>query len=135
MLLLILVSWTILGFISANIAKKRGRNPIFWFFMVILIGAFAPLLVSVLGSKAKRSSLEPPIVERKAIPSFPPSLCQKLWYYLDQEDKHQGPMSFPALKGLFEEGKIHLNTYIWNEEMENWKEIQEIPLCKESLEK
>ncbi len=55
-----------------------------------------------------------------------PHVSKKEWYYLDAANKAIGPITEEKLKSIFDEGKISPTTYLWNEEMEDWKPLQEL---------
>lgn len=107
------------GLICAHYAKQRGRNPRNWFFVGLLLGVFGLILVFLLPKK----TVDKPFVTALIEPI--PEKLQKLWYYLDTENQQFGPMSFIALKRAKEEGKIGAQSYVWNEEMENWEKYAE----------
>jgi hypothetical protein len=50
---------------------------------------------------------------------------QKLWYYLDPSQNQLGPMSHHALTNAWKEGKVTPATYVWHEELPEWKPLQE----------
>lgn len=110
----------LMGSISAYLAYKRERNPYIWFaigFLFGLIGVFAAFFGS-----AKKKNIEP-------APKAPvwkvvgPS--DKFWYYVDPAGSKQGPMSRDALTAAWKEGRIDLSTYVWHEEMSDWKPLKE----------
>lgn len=52
------------------------------------------------------------------------------WYYVDNTRNQQGPIDFSTLQKLIEEQEISKEHYIWCEEWDNWKVLQEVPsLC------
>lgn len=118
--LIMIFFWILLGLACSHFANKRGRNPYTWFFIGMFLGVFGLLLLFVL--PIKKDDVEV-IVE--PIPPPPPEekepIIQRFWYYLDNENKQFGPMSFEALKTASTEGKVTPNTYVWNEDLENWK--------------
>jgi len=50
----------------------------------------------------------------------------KFWYYIDELRNSQGPMSYNALSAAWKQGKVTPSTYIWNEELPEWKPLQEL---------
>lgn len=127
------------AFLSAYVAKQRGRDPVAWFMIGILLGIFAPILLLILkplnldhleiGQETEINEdikLSPLGLESK-------SYMDKEWFYLDQGNQQYGPLDFSRLKDLWLEQKIHPNTYIWSEGMEQWKRIHELPGFIESL--
>jgi cytochrome bd-type quinol oxidase subunit 2 len=43
-----LIVWAAMGFVCMEIAKKKGRNPSFWFVIGMLFSIFAVLAVAFL---------------------------------------------------------------------------------------
>ncbi|WP_194846831.1 DUF4339 domain-containing protein [Candidatus Neptunochlamydia vexilliferae] len=115
-----LASWLLFGWICYRIALKRGRTPTTWFFLGVALGFIAVVILYLLPSKVVEKAPPPQVVA-------PPLQSQKLWYYLDGEDKRYGPMSFYALQKAWDDDLITAATYVWNEEMENWKRLEELP--------
>lgn len=50
------------------------------------------------------------------------------WYYVDNSKNQQGPIDFFMLKKLIETKEISLKNYIWCEEWNEWKLLQEVSL-------
>ncbi len=125
------------AFLSSYIAKQRGRDPIAWFMIGILLGIFAPLLLLFLKPLKPGQEIE----EDKEInediklsaPSKAASYIDKEWFYLDKSHQQQGPIYFAALKTLWFEEKITSATYVWSEGMTQWKRIGELPDFVEAL--
>ena len=110
------------GAISAYLAHRREKNPYKWFFIGFLFGVFGVFALFFLPQKKRAPASGLPV---------PPLLVikgpiDKLWYYLDPSQQQQGPMSHHALTGAFREGKISLSTYVWNEDMTDWKTLKEL---------
>ncbi|MBI3211134.1 MAG: DUF4339 domain-containing protein [Simkania negevensis] len=126
-----MISGFIFGIICSYVAIKRGRNQIRWFVGGCLFGLLALLFLYLLPPVSKRKQREEktpnyllfPSEEERAL--FHP-FQKKLWYYLDHESKQYGPMSFDALKKGWNEGKVQEKTYLWNEDLENWKLLEEM---------
>lgn len=123
--------WLLLGGLCAHYAQKRGRHPFTWFFIGLFLGALGFILLFILPNKkaVPKPVIENPVVLTEISPSpisVPTSQMEKFWYYLDQKNQQYGPMSFNALRTALEDGKITINTYVWNEEMENWKPWGEV---------
>jgi hypothetical protein len=111
---------------TSQCAIQRGRNPRVWFISALFFGVFA-LIALFLIPRAKRRAIAPPA---QAMPptltALTPSQADKLWYYLDEDKKQLGPMSFIALGKNFHEGKLQDHTYVWNEEMEQWMRFNDV---------
>ncbi|MBN1914390.1 MAG: DUF4339 domain-containing protein [Parachlamydiales bacterium] len=110
-----------LGFISAHIAQKRGKNPYFWFMIGFLFGLLG--MVFLLFSKKSKVFDEKPLPPETSLLA---SLPKVLWYYLDSQNKTLGPMSLQKLQEEWNLGKINPNTYVWTEDLETWKQLKDI---------
>ena len=130
--------WIVIGCICSNTAKQRGRNPISWFFLGIALGVIGLIILYILPPKLEMAAAAPTPSPNNDLPlevsispsqASPPKEITILWYYLDNEDKQYGPMSFNALQQAWDEDQITSSTYVWNEEMENWKTLEELPDC------
>lgn len=143
--LLSLIFLFFVALFTANYAEKRGRNPIVWFGLSLLIGLFAPLILWLLPTveseekKIKENTREVssrPLElsgEKEKVPHSP--LVEKLWYYLDQHHQQYGPVSLLALRELWNTGRLELTSYVWTEGMANWEIVDHLPELKEELSK
>lgn len=115
------------GAACAHYAKAQGRNPWRWFVIGFLFGLFGLLFIFIL-PRMKKRRVQPapspaPAVSAPVLPA--PAQADKLWYYLDEENGQHGPMSYGVLKKAFEEKKISSETYVWNEDFIDWKQLKE----------
>ncbi|CCB89710.1 DUF4339 domain-containing protein [Simkania negevensis] len=129
----------IIGAVCAYNAKLRGRSPIAWFAIGLFLGAIGLLILYLLPPKreplssvATSSSAKPmPEITPQVTPSLaqqtPAATPQKLWYYLDEDNERHGPMSFDRLKSAWIEDQVTRETYLWNEDMEDWKVVKDLP--------
>jgi hypothetical protein len=112
-------------------ARRRGRNPAIWFFLGVVLGVIALIVLYFLPQKKTLATAGATPMQKAAIPissneeisEKPP---EKLWYYLDSEKAQFGPMSFYALQEAWDDDKITASTYIWNEDMENWVRLENL---------
>lgn len=111
------ITWLIFGATSAYMAKTRGKNPYLWFVLGMFFGVFG-ILFLFFGPKAKKTGDAATI---DITPQFDPSHSEKLWYYLEQDNRQNGPMSFDALVRALRDGKVSDKTLVWNETLENWQ--------------
>ena len=49
-----------------------------------------------------------------------------LWYYLNKTGQQFGPISFQALINDWENNKIEEESYVWNEDLDDWKRFKEV---------
>lgn len=133
---LLLSTWVLLGFICSQIAKKKNRNPTTWFYVGFFLGIIGVLLVALLPAQ-QRAVQQIILTPTEIVPIQNPviqELRQKHWYYLDKNQTQLGPMSFDAFKRCYQEGKFFITSYVWNEDLENWKKLEELNEYHESLE-
>ncbi|NGX50817.1 MAG: hypothetical protein K1060chlam2_00668 [Chlamydiae bacterium] len=132
-----IILWLIIGVICSRVARQRGRNPTTWFFLGVILGVIGLIVLYIMPPKkvplpatfSTPSPNEKPI-DITVVPIEPPAptiVPTILWYYLDESNSQYGPMSFSALQGSWDDDKITSSTYVWNEEMENWKTLEELP--------
>lgn len=143
-LLLIIASFT------SYYANRKGRNPVLWFIIGVLLGIFAPLILLFFPPVKKESSNNgiPTMTVSNPDPSLenlpqpiPPTQAQlkrqeeedKLWYYLDQNHQQMGPVSIIALRELWNRGQLELSSYVWSEGMEQWQKVDNLPELKTAL--
>lgn len=114
-----LIGAAIIGMISAYLAYKRGKNPYLWFFIGFLFGIFGIFAIFFISPKKAPEPAPKQPVFRIDGPA------DKLWFYLDSSHSQQGPMSRDALNSAWKSGKINLSTYVWHEELPDWKPLKE----------
>ena len=118
---LMLVIAFIVGIISACLASKRGKNPYLWFALGILFGIFGIFAICFASSSSKRATQSAP--KQPVFRIDGP--VDKFWYYLDPSHSQQGPMSRDALTAAWESGKINPSTFIWHEDLPDWRPLKE----------
>lgn len=146
-LLLLIASFT------SYYANLKGRNPILWFIIGILLGIFAPLILLFFpniknerndsGGMPTMTISNPDPSNQQHLPETPltemevkqQELEDKLWYYLDQNHEQIGPVSLIALRELWNRGQLDLNSYVWADGMEQWQKVDLLPDLKGALSK
>lgn len=113
--------------LCAHFAKKKGRNALLWFMGGAFFGLFA-LLALFFFPKQRTAALKTGALSApaKLLKALSAEQASKFWYYLDEEKKQFGPMSFEALTKAWNEGKIEAHTLLWNEDLEGWKRLDEV---------
>lgn len=122
-----IVSAVLFGLISTYFAIRRKRNPYLWFtigFFFGMLGLFA-IFLSPQRRKAPKKKAPIPTPQEKPLPILPGPL-DKFWYYLDPSHQQVGPMSHSAITKALREGLISQATYVWNEDMSEWKKVEEL---------
>lgn len=108
-----LISFT-MGSIAYYIAKKKEKKAYLWFWWGFFFGLLGVLFLYFLPSKKKKE-------EPKA--SLPAPVANKIWYYLSEDMTQSGPISTHALKQAWKDGTVTDTTYIWNEDLDDWKQL------------
>lgn len=125
----LLLAWT-----CGHYAKRRGRNPTTWFVAGAFFGIFA--LIALFFFPTRKSNTKPvsaePIVKGPSLTATCPVQAQRLWYYLNDSKEQFGPMSFNALSKAWLDGSVREQTFVWNEEMENWQPLKEVITLQQS---
>ncbi len=119
--------WTFFGFLCAFIAIQKNLNPYKWFAAGFLFSIFA-FLALLFVPRRNIEKIQGAINTQKMQTILKEETKNKvtLWYYLNTERKQCGPMSFQVLKNDWLKGTINPCTYVWNEDMDNWKPIKDI---------
>ncbi|MDN3508826.1 MAG: DUF4339 domain-containing protein [Candidatus Neptunochlamydia sp.] len=113
-----------------------------WFALGALLGLIAIIVLYVLPPKGataparvlsgkQKQDNTPPYLPSEDVATRPP---EALWYYLDKENNQYGPMSFNALKSAWNHKEIDPCTYVWNENMEEWKTLENLPDALERIQ-
>ena len=126
-ILLLIVCSTLHGYLCSYVAAKKGKNQRLWFMMGVLFGLLGLLMLALLPKKEKTLETvekEPPADTPQFITACPTQI-KKFWYYLDEKQTQCGPMSFDALTKAWEKGDLDTQTFVWNEEFDQWKRLGE----------
>jgi hypothetical protein len=111
----LLISSSILGLIASYFAIKQNRNYFIWFLLGFMFGTVTLIVLFF---------LKPPKKEEKqtaTIPTLTNTIKDsKFWYYLNKTKTEVGPLSSTKLISLYKNGVIFDNTFVWNEDLENW---------------
>jgi GYF domain 2 len=121
----VIIAWAT-GSLCAYLAYRRGRNLHIWFcigFLFGILGLLAMFFTPTRKKLSRRTKLKSSQTPDRARPQGPKD---KFWYYLEPDHKQAGPMSLEALTTLWQQGKISLTTYVWHEELPEWKPLQEL---------
>lgn len=107
-----------MGSIAFFLARKKGHNPYFWFMIGFLLGLVGIFFLFLPPKKRKSSAL--------SSPKAPHPMLSKFWYYLNEDNSQVGPMSSSSLLALWEKRKITEETYVWSEDLPDWKLFGEL---------
>ena len=137
------------GALVAYLAKERGRGPAIWFILGFLFGLLALVLVLVLPAQQAKENIESkeaasPEKEGEEqgdrMKAFRPMQIRHHfydldWHYVDDKGENAGPITFEQLQGLWKSKGLSDQSYVWNEEMSEWKVVETIPNLTELLQK
>ncbi len=122
--------------ISSFVAYKRSRSPYIWFWAGLFFSFIALIVLLILPPLDERKENNSELVEdlkeiqeletiEEDQEKLPSDADNRLWYYLDENGKQIGPMTLQALINEWSDKKIKENTFVWNEEMPDWKPLSE----------
>ena len=117
----------LVGTLTAYLAVKRGRGMYAWFFWGTFLGLIG---LAILFFLPKIKENEVPVSKLDPLPE---GHLQKLWYYLDLDNKQRGPISTSKLQEELQTGNLDQTTYVWNEEMDDWRRIADILEIKQLI--
>ena len=133
-----------MGVATAYVAKQRGRDPIAWFVVGLLLGLIGLIIVFLLPVSNEDETGQSDQKDRK--PSLPtsatPAISQnplpngylyKQWFFLTVDREQKGPLAFDELKEEWLRGSIKNDSYVWCEEMLEWHTVEELKLFENSL--
>lgn len=117
-----IIGGILFGSICAYAAKKKNLNQLGWFALGFAFGVFALVVLTFIRPKKVAAAL--PELE----PLFPSEspLTEKMWYYLTPEQEQVGPMSYNALERAYRADLISDETYLWNDDLDNWQPLSTI---------
>ncbi len=124
--------WVVLGCLAAVSARSRGRSPLAWFLIGVILGWYGLLLLLVLPPVSLPQQL--PSEAQRTVPSDEDSVSEKSqlfsptgeWFFLDRAKTVCGPFSPQMLKDKWKEGTLFSETWVWNESIVDWKKISQI---------
>lgn len=124
--------WLIIGAGAAYWAQLKGRDPIAWFVIGMLLGIFSLIILyflPVLDSKASPLGEEEEEVISD-LPVFQDNRTLQDWYYLDNDNLQQGPLPFHKLQKLVDQKALSDNTLVWSDGMHEWTRVENLPELK-----
>lgn len=131
-LFLSIVIWMILGISTSYAAKERGRDPVLWFVIGLLLGIIGLILVFILpksGSKIKESSEDSNLSAKMLSQQemlLPADYRLKQWFYLTDEQEQLGPFTFDEITEKKKKAVISDNTFLWCEGLKEWHSYSEL---------
>jgi uncharacterized membrane protein YeaQ/YmgE (transglycosylase-associated protein family) len=131
-LLNLILFWIFFGCIASYLANRRGRNPLVWFFLGLLLGILGVLLAVILPNRLQHKTMAPPSILSRPQRS---EVWLKMWYYLDLAHSQQGPLEFPDFVKHLRENRLSETSYVWGEGMKEWKKLVDIPDLIQEMDK
>ena len=123
-----LIFGLIFGALSAYLAAKRGRRATLWFFIGLFAGLFGLLLVLILPASKEGPSQDALSLwilrkgKKELLPRVSPYQNHQ-WYYVDEERKAIGPVSFLDLKDLYAKETLSDESLLWHEGAAEWQPL------------
>ncbi len=110
----------IFGMLSSYMAHSRKKNAYLWFFIGFIFGIFG-FFALFLSPKQK-------IIKKIPTPPVPvlEGPVDKFWFYLNHSREQIGPVSYNAISKAIESGQLSKTTYVWHENLTEWKKLEEL---------
>lgn len=135
---LTLTLWVLIGFATSYTASKRGRDPIAWFGIGILLGLLGFLLLMILPplnvKKEEDESSSTVLVVTPQLLSPVQDYQNQQWFCIDKERQQKGPLTYDEIKTLWDEDKIDASTFVWCEGMPEWKKLSDLKEFHQALQ-
>lgn len=124
----------LIGGACAHFANQRGRDPLTWFMLGLLLGFFGLILLFLLPpvteedkpSEAEYEFMDQNPETQPPQPNTLSSLHLKEWYYYDESKVRHGPINLEDLKKLWGSHALNENNFIWCEGMDSWQQISQV---------
>lgn len=129
-LLQILFTAIFMGALTAFLAKKRGRDPAWWFVIGLLCGIFGLIALFFYAPVTREDAATSTVAPKPPVAPIDDALSTKPWHYLDAQHNTLGPTTLADLQKLLQEQKITFATYVWCAGMQDWKKIEDLPELK-----
>ncbi|HSX13517.1 MAG TPA: DUF4339 domain-containing protein [Chlamydiales bacterium] len=110
---------SIYGMISGYLAYRRQKNPYLWFLIGFCFGLIGIAFFLIPQKKRNARIKQEPIMVLHGP-------TDKLWFYLDPTHQQVGPMSYNGILKAFSEKTISKETYVWHENLTEWKKLSEL---------
>jgi len=124
------------GGLAAFVAKRKEKDPLFWFFIGALFGMIGVFIVLFFPSAKKEQKLAYAGPEVTEIPQSMPSLSTLIsyeWYYLEADETQVGPVRFFELQEKWHDKEVHKDTLVWNSSLSDWTTISALPNLETGL--
>lgn len=143
--ILTLIMWLLVGGVTANLARRRGRDPTAWFVSGILFGLFSLILLWLLppqtAAKPATAAASPvtgslsktPEKNQMPTPLSAKSYTLAPYWYVAIGQEQQGPLHFDQLQELWHCHNITSDTLVWMDGMPEWQKIAQLPFLLDRL--
>jgi hypothetical protein len=117
---------TLFGLMASYFAVRKKWNPYLWFFIGFIFGIFGLFAFFLSPQKKRRRRKSPQPKQQEAPKPILQGPADKLWFYLDTNHAQVGPISYSAMMKALHLGQISNNTYVWHENLEDWKKAEDL---------
>lgn len=127
---LIITMWILFGAAAAYYGQIKGRDPILWFVLGALFGAFSLIVLFFLPTLEPK---EVPVEAEVVIDDAPikPSPRFRDWFFMDHAHTQQGPITYTVLQRKIFDGKLNGDSLVWSEGMGGWSKIEDLDELKD----
>lgn len=134
---MLLIFSVITGGLAAFVAKRKGKDPLFWFFIGALFGMLGVFVAFFFPASEKKKKLAFAGAQLSPEPVSAPSLSSALqheWYYLEKGETQIGPLSFFELQQAWHNKTIDGTTLTWNKSLSDWTSIDQLPEIQAAID-
>ncbi len=131
------IASALFGASCSYLAYKKQKNPYVWFAVGFCLGIFGLIFLffQILAHPKQKISMTRQRAEKKkegesSLHSLS-SYSDMTWYYVDAKNQQMGPISHNLLKEKIQNGTISISSLVWNENLPEWKKLQELLNKKE----
>lgn len=131
-MILIISLWILFGAASAYYGQIKGRDPILWFVLGALFGVISLIILFFLPTlEPKEEPIEEQVIAEEPLLNTFKSIRLRDWFYIDNDQKQQGPVTFTLLRRKLYDGTLNNSTLVWSEGMEGWSPANSIEELKD----
>lgn len=127
----VIVSWLLFGGVASYFASQRGRDPLAWFVIGMLLGILGILLLFLLPPIDPANAEKEEPMPAKEPTATPARLVE--WYYLDANRNSVGPLPFAQFTKASFDGQVKADTLVWSQGMPEWKRADQVEELKSLL--
>ncbi|MEC7840458.1 MAG: DUF4339 domain-containing protein [Chlamydiota bacterium] len=131
--LLSVLVWLTLGYVTSRFAIQRGRDPVIWFGLGMLGGIFALAALFIMPAVDEEENKQEQAEPVSEIENKYSELEEAEWFYLGVDDIQKGPVDYEDLLLAWADGVVKEKTYVWREGMADWLHVEKVDSLLDKL--